>query len=50
MERRIQRYIRAKEKLIALLEEQKQVITHKPSLVRSTFGTRNPTETTRTPE
>ena len=26
--RRIQRYIRAKEKLIALLEEQKQVITH----------------------
>ena len=49
-DRRIRRYIRAKQKLIGLLEEQKQAIIHRPSRARSTSELASPTRHTRTQE
>ena len=49
VDRRVQRYIRAKQKLIALLEEQKQAVIHRPSPAGSTSEPAGPTRPTRTP-
>ena len=49
-DRRIRSYIRAKQKLIALLEEQKQASSTKPSPVRSTSVQGSPIRLTSPPE
>ena len=49
-DRRIRRYIHAKQKLIALLEQQKQAIIHRAVTGRVDVLTQaNPTRPTRTP-
>ena len=48
-DRCIRRYIRAKQKLIALLEEQKQAIIHQAVTARSTSAPASPTQSTSPP-